>query len=329
MERHSLGDTGVTAMGLVRNVYRSLLLLVGATQKELARYVRYLQVENRILRSKLPKKVVVTPQERHRLARFAKSLKGALDELASIVHPDTIRRWIREERKRRPKRPGQSRRTAAEIERLIVRLAKETGWGYCRLLGELKKLGIPSVSATTVKNVLRRHGFDPGPRRGVGTWDEFLKIHAATLWQTDFISKRSLTRKGFRDLFVLVFLHVQTRRVYLSPATAHPDAAWVEEQGRAFLRFTRKHRLPAGLVMHDRDTKFTAAFDTVLQDGRAEVLKTPFRSPNLKDHASSCTSFLRWDGTLGKRRRSSSLWPCCLVGLSAVGGSNRHSCLSL
>jgi putative transposase len=33
--------------------------------------------------------------------------------------------------------------------------------------------------------------------------------------------------------------------------------------------------------MHDRDTKFTVAFDSVLQDGRAEVLKTPFRSPNL------------------------------------------------
>ena len=80
-------------MGLVRNVYRSLLLLlVGATQKELARYVRYLQVENRILRSKLPTRVIVTPQERHRLVRFAKHLKGALDELASIVHPDTIRR---------------------------------------------------------------------------------------------------------------------------------------------------------------------------------------------------------------------------------------------
>jgi putative transposase len=325
-----LGARGLRRWGLVRNVYRSLLLLlVGATQKELARYVRYLQVENRILRSKLPKVVVVAPQERHRLVRFARQLKGALDELASIVHPDTIRRWIREERKRRPRRPGQPRRTAAAIERLIVRLAKETGWGYCRILGELKKLGVQSVSATIVKNILKRHGFDPGPRRGVGTWDEFLKIHAATLWQADFVSKRSLTRKGFRDLFVLVFLHVETRRVYLSPATAHPDAAWVAEQARAFRRCARQNRLGVGLVMHDRDTKFTAGFDAVLQGGGGQVLKTAYRSPNLKDHASSCTSFLRWDGTLGKRLRSASLWPCCLVGLSALGGSNRHSCLSL
>jgi len=42
----------------MRNIYRSLLLLlVGATQKELARHVRYLKVENQILRSKLPARV--------------------------------------------------------------------------------------------------------------------------------------------------------------------------------------------------------------------------------------------------------------------------------
>ncbi len=39
----------------MRNIYRSLLLIIaGATQKELARQVRYLKVENDILRSKLP-----------------------------------------------------------------------------------------------------------------------------------------------------------------------------------------------------------------------------------------------------------------------------------
>ena len=39
----------------MKNLFRPLLLLiVGATQKELARQVRYLKVENEILRSKLP-----------------------------------------------------------------------------------------------------------------------------------------------------------------------------------------------------------------------------------------------------------------------------------
>src|SRR5688572_24992438 len=44
-----------------------------------------------------------------------------------------------------------------------------------------------------------------GPKRGAGTWDEFLIRHAATLVQCDFLSKRIWTAQGLRDVFVLVF----------------------------------------------------------------------------------------------------------------------------
>jgi len=210
----------------MRNINRSLLLLIaGATQKELARQVRYLKIENQILRSKLPFRVSVTAQERHRLVRFGSKLGKALRELVAIVHPATQRRWIREERKGRSRTARRGRRrTRADIRRLIIRLAKDTGWGYIRILGELKKLGILSVSRNTVsrntvKSILKAQGLDPGPKRGVGTWDELLKIHATSLWQCDFLSKKVLTPKGLRDLFVLVFLHVGTRRVYVTSAT--------------------------------------------------------------------------------------------------------------
>src|SRR5580698_4601189 len=217
----------------MKNIYRSLfLILVGATQKELARQIRYLKVENEILRSKLPYRVPITHQERNRLVRFGAQLGRAIDHFVSIVHPTTLRRWIREERRGKRKVPVARgrRRTAEQIRRLIVKLGRETGWGYTRILGELKKLHICRVSRNTVKNILKAHGLDPGPRRGVGTWDEFLKIHAATLWQCDFFCKRVLTPKGFRYLFVLAFLHVGTRRVFLTPATDHPNEAWVSEQ---------------------------------------------------------------------------------------------------
>jgi putative transposase len=82
------------------------------------------------------------------------------------------------------------------MRRLIVKLARETGWGYTRILGELKKLGTCHVSRNTVRNILLAHGLDPGPRRGVGTWDEFLKIHAATLWQCDFVDGGRKRRRG-------------------------------------------------------------------------------------------------------------------------------------
>ena len=85
-------------------------------------------------------------------------------------------------------------RTTGQVRQLIIKLARETGWGYTRILTELKRLGIRSVSRNTVKHILNAQGHAPGPRRGVGTWDEFLKIHAATLGQCDFFRKRNLTK---------------------------------------------------------------------------------------------------------------------------------------
>ena len=90
----------------MKNIYRSLfLVLVGATQKELARQIRYLKVENEVLRSKLPYRVPITNQERNRLVRFGAQLGRAIDHLVSIVHPSTLRGWIREDRRGKRKVP--------------------------------------------------------------------------------------------------------------------------------------------------------------------------------------------------------------------------------
>lgn len=82
----------------MRNIYTQLLLLIaGSAQRELARQVRYLTVENKMIRGKVPGRITVTPQERARLVRFGAKLGRALDQLVTIVHPDTLRRWIRED----------------------------------------------------------------------------------------------------------------------------------------------------------------------------------------------------------------------------------------
>ena len=198
------------------------------------------------------------------------------------MHPVTLVRWIREDRKGRClKRVKVGRRPTAEsIRKLILKLARENNWGYTRILGELRKLNIKSISRNTVKNILKANGLDPGPQRGVGTWDEFLKLHAATLWQCDFLSVRTLTTKGIRELYLLVFLHVESRRVFVSPATAHPNEAWVCDQAKAFAAHAEATGIGADIVMHDRDTKFTSQFDATLNDDGVRVQKAAYRSPN-------------------------------------------------
>jgi putative transposase len=267
----------------MKNLYHSLILLIaGSTQKELAAQIKYLKVENEILRSKLPARVPVTEKERNRLVKFGAKLGKALGELVTIVHPDTLRRWIRDASKttkRKPPKRGRPK-TKEEIRELIVMLGRENGWGYTRILGELNKLGVKSVSRNTVKAILKENGLEPGPKRGEGTWDEFLKIHAKTLWQCDFYAKKVLTIKGWRDLYLLVFLHVDSRRVFIAPSTFHPDAAWVERQAEAFLKHAQDAGLGAEMLMHDRDTKFTAAFDGILKSANVRVVKSAPRAPN-------------------------------------------------
>lgn len=87
-----------------------MLVIARSTEKELARQVSYLKAENQILRSRLPDRISLTQREKNRLVRFAKKLGSALNELATIVHPGTIRRWIRKASDKKRKKSGKNGR---------------------------------------------------------------------------------------------------------------------------------------------------------------------------------------------------------------------------
>lgn len=107
-----------------------------------------------------------------------------------------------------------------------------------------------------------------------------LNQHAASLWQCEFFSKRILTIKGIRKVFVLAFLHVETRRLVLSPATFHPDEAWVVAQTNRFVDQARKQKLRVAPLQRDRDSKFTKEMSRVLRSKRVRVKVTEYRAPN-------------------------------------------------
>jgi putative transposase len=89
-----------------------------------------------------------------------------------------------------------------------------------------------------------------------------------------------LTLKGFRDLYLLIFLHVETRRAFIVPSTFHPNETWVKGQAQAFLKHVEQTGLGTSIVMHDRDAKFTASFDAILKSANLDVIKSAHRSPN-------------------------------------------------
>jgi putative transposase len=139
-----------------RIIHPLLLLLAKATEKELAMYIEYLKAENKILRSKLPKRVEVTPAEKATLTKLGVRLGSAIKDLITIVHPRTFARWLSETKAGIQEKKARGRpRKPEEIRQLVLDMAKESGWGYRRILGELRKLGIKFVSRSTISRILR------------------------------------------------------------------------------------------------------------------------------------------------------------------------------
>ena len=273
---------------------RLFLLLAGLVNSELVRQLQFLKVENETLRARVGKQIHTTPEERRRLLKFGLPLGDSVKHLISIVTYGTFLRWVRQHSNVSPKPRGKSGRPRKpeEVEGLVVRLATETGWGYSRILMELKKLGINSISRNTVKNILIRNDLDPGPRRGEGTWDEFIKRHIATLFASDIFSVRVLTLHGYVDYFAVFFLQIGTRRIRFWNLTDHPNGAWMAQQARNFAYICDETDLHPGYLIHDRDSKFTQQFDGIIRSIGCDPKRLPYKSPNLNPYAES------WIGTI-------------------------------
>src|SRR5262249_50078935 len=128
-------------------------------------------------------------------------------------------------------------------------------------------------------------GLEPGPKRGKGTWDEFLRRHAETLWACDFFSVKVWTLGGLVDLFVLFFLQAGSRRVYVTGITAQPDAVWVAQQARNLVLLFDEQEHKPEYLLRDHDTKFTRQFDEILEAEGLEVKAVGPRAPNRNGYA--------------------------------------------
>ena len=78
---------------------------------------------------------------------------------------------------------------------------------------------------------------------------------------------------------MLLFIEIDTRRVYLTGVTVNPIGEWVTQQARNLsLDLTERSRAVKFLI-RDRDTKFTASFDEVFGTEGIMIIKMPVRSP--------------------------------------------------
>ena len=170
-----------------------------------------------------------------------------------------------------------------------MRLAREnTSWGYVRIVGELRKLGI-NVSATLVRSVLADAGIPPAPQRDRQSWRSFLRQQGASMLACDFLTVDTV---WLRRLYVIVFLSIGSRRVEYLACTSNPDTTWMSQQARNLLMDLDDRGSQVRFLVHDRDSKFSAAFDALFDSAGIRIIRTPVRAPNANAHVE------RWIGTV-------------------------------
>src|SRR5438876_10279839 len=105
--------------------------ITGTVDQELLLRNEYLVTENRMLRNQITGRVRLTDGERKTLAELGPKLgKQALQEVATIVKPDTILGWHRKlvaqkwDGSQQRQAPGPPK-IDQELEALVVRLAQE------------------------------------------------------------------------------------------------------------------------------------------------------------------------------------------------------------
>jgi putative transposase len=231
------------------------------------------------------------PADRVLLAALARLLPR--DRWGSVfVRPETIRRWHRTLVSRRwtypQRRPGRPA-TDPEIRALILRMAHENpAWGYRRIHGELAGLGV-RAAASTIWAILQEAGIDPAPRRSSETWCAFLRSQASGIISCDFFTVETVLLRRF---YVLVFIELATRKVYLAGVTANPTSEWATQQARNIIETFIDRSEPIRFLIHDRDSKFTAAFDEVFRSEAIRIIRTPVRAPR-------ANAFIeRWIGSI-------------------------------
>jgi putative transposase len=120
----------------------------------------------------------------------------------------------------------------------------------------------------------------------------------------------------------LFVIDLGSRRVHRAGVTAHPTGWWAAQQARDLVAVLDDQATAFRLLLGDRDTKFSRAFDNVWRSTGAEIIGAPVRAPNPNAVAE------RWVGSV----RRECLDQLLLVGCRQLGGvlgvyvehDNRH-----
>jgi hypothetical protein len=92
------------------------------------------------------------------------------------------------------------------------------------------------------------------------------------------------TAPHFSFASIRSFMRVASRQVCIAGITPWPDAAWMEQMARNVSHAEDGFLNGCRYLLRDRDTKFGASFDAILESVGIQAVKLPARSRNLNAH---------------------------------------------
>ena len=123
--------------------------------------------------------------------------------------------------------------------------------------------------------------------------DRGLPIRGSSVWWWSTVF--------FKRLYVLMHMHLATRRVLLAASTANPNEALIDQQARNLAWTLEEEGIKLKAVIHDRDKKFSASADNVLRSSGARGILMPLMAPQANATSSA-----------GSEAVGGSVWTGCL-----------------
>ena len=264
-----------------------LVMLAGWINRHQQDMIEYLKEENNVLREKLgTKRLLLNDDQRRRLAVLARKLsRQALEQVCQAFSPDTLIRWHRDliacKYDGTPRRGLGRPQISDALRAAIIKIAKgNRDWGYTRIRGQLKYMGL-NASIATIGNVLKKAGLEPQPdRKRKTTWKEFVTSHWQSLAACDFFTTEVYTVKGLTRYMVFVVIDYATRKVEIAGIVEQAYGDWMVQMARnltdPFWGFLKGKRY----LIHDRDVLYTQDFIKTLKAGGITPIKSMPLSPN-------------------------------------------------
>jgi putative transposase len=140
-----------------------------------------------------------------------------------------------------------------------------------------------------VRDILKRAGLDPAPRRTGPSWGHFLRAQAEGILACDLFHVDTVFGKR---IYVLFFIEHATRAVHNMGVTANPTGAWVCQQARNLLMDLGERAEDIRFLIRDRDAKYTRVFDELFASLGVRVIQTLVWAPRANAIAE------RWVGTV-------------------------------